>query len=141
MADHVLSVATLKEKFSFLHRDIVKVQALGAYSWIYSGEKKCCCCKHLNAIMKQLKPSGYLYRAHRSYIVNVDKIYQCTKNGKGYLLIMTDGSRVPVSKRESAGFMKFYNRRKKIVAEMDTLKKNQIENKISSMISTPPPKI
>lgn len=110
MAAQFLSVKTLKGDFVIPHLDIIRVEAYGPYSQIYYGKNHICCCRHLKAIVEEIRASPFLYKVHRSYIINVNKIKGCVKRGRGYILTMSDYARIPVSKGERKAFMEYLNK-------------------------------
>lgn len=135
MEEKVLIITTSKGTFRILHSDIIRVEADGVYSHIYTMEKIHCVCLHLKIIQGELKSSKYLYKIHRSHIINVDKIKNLTRKEKACFLIMCDGSEIPVAKREKGKFMKYYQTRKRILVEEKQEGKNNFQNKFYSVLN------
>jgi len=78
--------------------DIIRIEAFDDYVEIYTAEKKYLKKETMNYLEKVL-PSGMFSRIHRSAIVNLNFIKKIERYGKeSYLVILTDGSRVNVSK-------------------------------------------
>ncbi len=78
--------------------DIIRIEAFDDYVEIYTGERKYLKKETMNYLEKSL-PAKTFSRIHRSNIVNVNFIKKIERYGKeSYLLILTDGSRVNVSK-------------------------------------------
>lgn len=78
--------------------DIIRIEAFDDYVEIYTSERKYLKKETMNYLEKSL-PAKTFSRIHRSNIVNVNFIKKIERYGKeSYLLILTDGSRVNVSK-------------------------------------------
>ena len=83
---------------------IIRFESQGAYSVTHAamGEKYTSC-KSLGAISKELHKVNKFFRIHNSHIINLTKI-KMYKKANGGVVVMTDGSEIPVSRRRKSGF-------------------------------------
>ncbi|MGB3774728.1 MAG: LytTR family DNA-binding domain-containing protein [Leeuwenhoekiella sp.] len=95
---------TVKEGTLFIDvRDVVRCQASGSYTEIYTDlKKKYLVSNPLKFYHDQLEPSGF-FRVHRSHLINLHK---CNKYLNSGFAVMSDGSKVEVSTRKKNGFMR-----------------------------------
>lgn len=79
--------------------DIIRCESENYYTNFYlESGKKIVISKTLKEHEEQLSSYGF-YRVHKSHLVNVKYIKSYTRTENGYL-VMTDGSKVPVSRRK-----------------------------------------
>ncbi len=82
--------------------DIVRIQADGSYSVIYFLEKKPqVVSKNLKEFQYALEAGSFL-RIHKSHLVNLKYIVECTLVKNGGFLKMRDGSQVEISRTHKA---------------------------------------
>ena len=88
--------------------DIVYIASKGMRSNIHvASGARYACSKNLGSLCKELDKGKIICRVHTSFAVNSLKIERIQKDKQG-LIIMTDGSVVPISKRRKSEFYKKY---------------------------------
>lgn len=85
--------------------NIIRLQAQGRYSEIYTVGKKYTVTRNLGEFDKLLHPSNFL-RVHHSHLINPLHIASFEKNDGGYL-VMKDGSTVEVSRKNREALISF----------------------------------
>lgn len=60
--------------------------------------------KTLSIVEQQLNPNLF-FRVHNKYLVNIRYIKRMVRNGAGGILVMEDGSQLPLSKSRRKGFL------------------------------------
>lgn len=87
--------------------EIIRIEASGAYTHIYSvGKEKVVSSKNIREYELQL-PVEYFYRVHNSHIINIKRLLKYDK-GRGGVLTMEDGSVVELATRRKAGFLNLF---------------------------------
>jgi two-component system LytT family response regulator len=82
--------------------EIVRIEADGAYSTIYTTDmSEILITKTIKELLKVVDSDSF-FRAHRSHIVNTNFINKYNKETN--MLIMTDNSQVPISRRRYSDF-------------------------------------
>lgn len=111
--------------------EIIRFESQGSYSITHTTTgKKYISCKSLRAIYKEISEAEDFCRIHHSHIINLTRIKTYIRvNG---MVVMTDGSEVPVSRRRKHNFFKIY-----IKQYSTTYKKSdQLQNKHSQLQNT-----
>lgn len=88
------------EKVLFMPNDILRVEASGSYSFLYTTTDKYVLSRRIHFLEKELNGWGMI-RINRSHIINVCRIKRIVEGSSSYV-IMDDGYKVyfPVKKRE-----------------------------------------
>ncbi len=102
-----LAIPTIKG-FIFLFIDeIIRCEANGAYTTIYTTNKeKITASKCLKEYEESL-PANRFYRIHNSHLINIDKVSQYNK-GRGGYVIMEDGMQIEVATRRKNSFLSIF---------------------------------
>jgi len=81
-------------------KEILYVQADGSYSKVFTQDKKFCLSTNLNSIWQKISHPDF-FRAHRSYIINIDNV-----TGFDQTYVYFDDQYVPYSKNHKETLMK-----------------------------------
>ena len=102
-----LAIPTIKG-FIFLFIDeIIRCEANGAYTTIYTTNKeKITASKSLKEYEGSL-PTNRFFRIHNSHLINIDKVAQYNK-GRGGYVIMEDGMQIEVATRRKNFFLSIF---------------------------------
>ena len=88
-------------------RDIIRLESDSNYTWFHiMGNKKLFVSKTLKDYEEMLGNSGF-FRPHQSHLVNISFIDRFEK-GDGGILILRDGTNVPVSYRKKENLLKIF---------------------------------
>ena len=88
-------------------QDIIRCRADGAYTEFYTRNGKIVVSKNLKMYEDLLSDFGF-YRPHQSYLINRVYITKFIKSDGGFI-IMSDGEKIPVSKRRRKSFIEWIN--------------------------------
>jgi two-component system LytT family response regulator len=77
--------------------EIFLFEAYGDYCKIHTEKGEYLSSQGIGFLEKKLNPADFM-RVHRSYIVQLDKVAELEKYGKGFILNLKDGSKVKVSR-------------------------------------------
>lgn len=93
--------------FSMVHiNDITYLQADSNYTWVFiSSQKKYLIAKTLKDMEEMLQFPQY-FRAHKSYLVNLNHVEKYVRGQGGYL-VMKDATQVPVARAQKGDLMKY----------------------------------
>lgn len=99
------------EGFTMMHvNDIAYLLAESNYTWVHMANgKKHLIAKTLKDIEALLNFSQY-YRAHKSYLVNLNHVDRYVRGQGGYLITM-DGAQIPVSRAQKSELMEKFKGR------------------------------
>lgn len=89
--------------------DIIFLEAEGAYTYIYTGDKKSLSTKAIGEYETILNKKIF-FRTHHSFIINMYKIEKFDK-GRSGKLIMISGHSIPVSQRKMKDFTVLLNKK------------------------------
>lgn len=87
--------------------DICYIRASGKYSFVHTIDGKYLTDYSLKEIEEEVRPQGRLFRIHRSWLVNLDRVSKVSKESPGrYMVEMEDdgGTVLCVSQRRTRGF-------------------------------------
>jgi two-component system, LytTR family, response regulator len=102
-----LAVPTVEGLLFYDLDEIIRIEASGAYTIIYSVKReKVVSSKNIKEYELQL-PTENFYRVHNSHIINIKRLLKYDK-GRGGLLTMEDSSVVELATRRKAGFLKLF---------------------------------
>jgi two-component system LytT family response regulator len=102
-----LAVPTIEGLLFYDIDEIIRIEASGAYSIIYSLKReKVISSKNIKEYELQL-PVENFYRVHNSHIINIKRLLKYDK-GRGGFLTMEDGSVVELATRRKAGFLNLF---------------------------------
>jgi two-component system LytT family response regulator len=91
--------------FEFLESDgIVRLEANGCYTIIYPHESKKITVSRTLKLFESALPKDSFIRVHKSHIINLKYMKEYSKLDGGYI-VMTDGSKVEVSRRKTTEFL------------------------------------
>jgi hypothetical protein len=111
----IIFAANRKDKIKTNVSDFLFIESIGNYITIRWIENKTVLEKTirntLKDIEKQLVNYDYIFRSHKSFIVNLKQIKEVNGNAQGYRLVLTTGKiKVPVSRNYIKSFTaKFHN--------------------------------
>lgn len=89
-----------KEKVELDAQKILYIQAAGNYVEIHTDNSKSLLRTSLTHLEKQLSNFNFIFRCHRSYLVNLEKIQSAKGNSHKLVLILKKAQvKIPVSKR------------------------------------------
>jgi len=86
--------------------DIIYLESDGAYTSLATESGKYISSRNLGFYEKTLNPQLFI-RSHHSYIVNISRI-QSFKKGRSGLLVMKDGTEIPVAQRRMNDFLDYF---------------------------------
>jgi two-component system LytT family response regulator len=102
-----LAVPTIEGLLFYDTDEIIRIEASGAYTIIYSVKReKVVSSKNIKEYELQL-PVDNFYRVHNSHIINIKRLLKYDK-GRGGFLTMEDGSIVELATRRKAGFLNLF---------------------------------
>ncbi len=102
-----LAVPTIEGLLFYDLDEIIRIEASGAYTIIYSIKReKVVSSKNIKEYELQL-PVDNFYRVHNSHIINIKRLLKYDK-GRGGFLTMEDGSIVELATRRKAGFLNLF---------------------------------
>jgi two-component system LytT family response regulator len=102
-----LAVPTIEGLLFYDIDEIIRIEASGAYTIIYSVKREnVVSSKNIKEYELQL-PVDNFYRVHNSHIINIKRLLKYDK-GRGGFLTMEDGSVVELSTRRKAGFLNLF---------------------------------
>ena len=102
-----LAVPTIEGLLFYDIDEIIRIEASGAYTVIYSVKReKVVSSKNIKEYELQL-PVDNFYRVHNSHIINIKRLLKYDK-GRGGFLTMEDGSVVELATRRKAGFLNLF---------------------------------
>ncbi|MCR9290615.1 MAG: LytTR family DNA-binding domain-containing protein [Bacteroidetes bacterium] len=105
IADQTLVLQTHEKELRMTIKDITYVEAARNYSYIHlTNNKKNLCTKTLSDLEERLKGKGF-FRCHKSFMVNRVHI---TYYGKSNLIVLSDGTEIPISRRNKEAFKAWY---------------------------------
>lgn len=93
--------------FSMVHiNDIAYLQADSNYTWVFLlSQKKYLVAKTLKDMEEMLQFPQY-FRAHKSYLVNLNHVEKYVRGQGGYL-VMKDATQIPVARAQKGDLMKY----------------------------------
>ncbi|WP_420573512.1 LytR/AlgR family response regulator transcription factor [Kordia sp.] len=111
---HIIKVASGNEMYQFDVQKFLFAKVESNYTEIYIHEdsqvKKALFRITLKELETQLKDFSNIYKTHRSYLVNLNKITACTGNAQGYQLSLKDYKKtVPVSRSKLKAFNEYFS--------------------------------
>jgi two-component system LytT family response regulator len=102
-----LAVPTIEGLLFYDTDEIIRIEASGAYTIIYSVKReKVVSSKNIKEYELQL-PVDTFFRVHNSHIINIKRLLKYDK-GRGGFLTMEDGSIVELATRRKAGFLNLF---------------------------------
>lgn len=102
-----LAVPTIEGLLFYDIDEIIRIEASGAYTIIYSVKReKVVSSKNIKEYELQL-PVDTFFRVHNSHIINIKRLLKYDK-GRGGFLTMEDGSIVELATRRKAGFLNLF---------------------------------
>lgn len=89
--------------------EIIYCQAEGNYTQFFlSGQKRLLSSYTLKQYDAMLSDFNF-FRAHKSYLINIDHVYQY-KKGEGGTVIMSNGAEIEISRRNKEAFMHLFKK-------------------------------
>lgn len=83
--------------------DIIRLEAEGSYTKVVVKDGKKTIVSRTLKDFESTMPKEKFYRIHKSHLINLKYVKEYS-NTDGNFVIMTDGSRIEISRRKSAGF-------------------------------------
>lgn len=90
-------------------KDIVRCEADGSYTTFYLGDKRKLMISAGLKHYEELLPEGEFIRVHHHHLINMNHVIRFLKEDGGYA-IMSDGSKIEISRRKKEAFMEKLNR-------------------------------
>lgn len=104
---HKIAVPTL-EGFIFIELDhIIRCEANGAYTIIYTINKQKILASKSIKEYEEILPSYQFFRIHNSHLVNINRMLKYNK-GRGGSVTMEDGTQIEVASRRRTDFLKMF---------------------------------
>jgi len=104
---HKIAVPTL-EGFIFIELDhIIRCEANGAYTIIYTTNKQKILASKSIKEYEEILPSYQFFRIHNSHLVNINRMMKYNK-GRGGSVTMEDGTQIEVASRRRSDFLKMF---------------------------------
>ena len=104
---HKIAVPTL-EGFIFIELDhIIRCEANGAYTIIYTINKQKILASKSIKEYEEILPSYQFFRIHNSHLVNINRMMKYNK-GRGGSVTMEDGTQIEVATRRRSDFIKMF---------------------------------
>lgn len=104
---HKIAVPTL-EGFIFIELDhIIRCEANGAYTIIYTINKQKILASKSIKEYEEILPSYQFFRIHNSHLVNINRMMKYNK-GRGGSVTMEDGTQIEVASRRRSDFIKMF---------------------------------
>jgi two-component system LytT family response regulator len=105
-----LALSTLEGLHFIKIPDIVFLEADDCYTYVYlKANKKFVICKTLSHFEDLLEGQPDFFRAHKSYIINLQFIQQYIR-GDGGEIIMTDGKHIALSRNRKNDFLQLFKK-------------------------------
>lgn len=104
-----ISIPT-KDGFAVVHsEEIIHLEACEGYTRIYlENGQKYLSSKNIKKFEEHLSPNVF-FRIHKSHIINIQKHLIEFSRSEGNMAIMSDGSKIPVSRRKLQEFLSLVN--------------------------------
>jgi two-component system, LytTR family, response regulator len=103
-----ITLKTLEKVYVIDSSEIIHCEADGNYTHIYlTKNRKILVSKTLKTYVEKLKDYGFMH-LHQSHLINID-YFECYDKRDGGTIIMTDGTKVPISFRKKAHLLKLLN--------------------------------
>ena len=100
--DVKISVPGINSYDFFKLSDIVRCEGWQKYTKIFLDNGECIVSSYNIGIYKNILEKHDFFSTHKSHIINVDKIKKYSKEG---IIVMNDGSEVPVARRRKEEFL------------------------------------
>lgn len=100
-----LFIPTRNEHHQVATKDILYFKSDGAYTDIFTSQKKFTSSKNMGDFEKFL-PATQFIRIHHSYIINTSKIDHIEKGRTGFV-VLQEGTKIPVSQRKMPALLSF----------------------------------
>lgn len=84
---------------------IIRIEADGRYSTLYTNENRSITVTKLLSELIEIVDSNVFYRPHKSHYVNLNYVKMLARTGGGYIE-MKDGSQIPISRNNKDEFTK-----------------------------------
>lgn len=98
----------VKDGVAFIHaNDIIRMQADGSYTHIYTMTEKYTASRNIKEYEDMLQDMHF-FRAHHSHLINLIHVKHFSRVD-GYFALMSDGSSVEVSRRKKDHFLQLMN--------------------------------
>lgn len=95
----------IKDGFQYLTvSEIIRIEGEGSYCTFFLAGGCRIVVSHNLGVYEELLAKNNFYRTHQSHLVNISHIYQYLRSDGG-MVIMSDKSSVPVSRRNKEGFL------------------------------------
>ena len=108
-----LSSETGKDKLQIKMNDFFFVKSVDNYVEVYWKDRntirKSLLRGSLKKIQKELTPYSSMFRCHRTYIININKVDRISGNSQGYRLKLGNDHEIPVARSYIKAFQKFIN--------------------------------
>jgi len=101
-------VINRQDKTLFIEIDkIIRIEASGSYTNIYYDDNKINSTKNLN-YYESVLPKNKFFRAHRSYLININFVKEVLKNEGEGVLVLKDNTRIELSRAKKDDFLRLF---------------------------------
>lgn len=101
-------VVNRQDKTLFIEIDkINRIEASGSYTNIYFDENKISSTKNLN-FYESILPNNKFFRAHRSYLININFVKEVLKNEGEGVLVLKDNTKIELSRAKKDDFLRLF---------------------------------
>ena len=105
--NHKLAVPTVEGFVFILMIDIIRCEAKGTYTYIYTKNKEIIISSKNIKEYEELLPKLNFFRIHNSHLINTDRILRYNK-GRGGTVTMEDGTQIEVASRRRSDFLNMF---------------------------------
>lgn len=88
--------------------EISHFTARRALTIVTTKEKQYVHTKNIGSVKKEISSIRNFTQTHKSYLLNINHVICFSKKGAGYV-VLKDGSKVPVARRQKKSFLKYIN--------------------------------
>ena len=105
--NHKLAVPTVEGFVFILMIDIIRCEAKGTYTYIYTKNKDIIISSKNIKEYEEILPKLNFFRIHNSHLINTDRILRYNK-GRGGTVTMEDGTQIEVASRRRSDFLNMF---------------------------------
>ena len=105
--NHKLAVPTVEGFVFILMIDIIRCEAKGTYTYIYTKNKEIIISSKNIKEYEEILPKLNFFRIHNSHLINTDRILRYNK-GRGGTVTMEDGTQIEVASRRRSDFLNMF---------------------------------
>ncbi len=103
-----IAVPTLEGFIFVLIDDIIRCEAKGVYTYIYTTKKERIIASKNIKEYEEFLPQKKFFRIHNSHLVNINRMLRYSK-GRGGMVVMEDGTQIEVATRRKSDFLELFS--------------------------------